>query len=138
MSMVIQRTAAAFQIQSDTDYKYIFEMKERMTVTKLYVPGAVLWLLLDLTPSAYTGATSSSSDLCLRHLSHHLQNRMCAVSLAPAWRHLIKLLKFMTVAGAVRVRRALVAAVLLVEVVLTYVRLLDKYYILSHLRSVLF
>ena len=136
--MVIQRTAAAFQIQSDTDYKYIFEMKERMTVTKLYVPGAVLRLLLDLTPSAYTGATSSSSDLRLRHLSRHLQNRMCAVSLAPAWRHLIKLLKFMTVAGAVRVRRALVAAVLLVEVVLTYVRLLDKYYILSHLRSVLF
>jgi len=44
----------------------------------------------------------------------------------------------MTVAGAVQVRRALVAAVLLVEVVLTHVRLLDKYYILSHLRSILF
>jgi len=44
----------------------------------------------------------------------------------------------MTVAGAVQVRRTLVAAVLLVEIVLTYVRLLDKYYILSHLRSVLF
>jgi hypothetical protein len=44
----------------------------------------------------------------------------------------------MTVVGALQLRRASVAAVLLVEVVLTYVRLLDKYYILSHLRSVLF